>query len=122
MADNERPEGLETKDTRGTLLGYTPAEVPHVSRTAGELSDREREQASLAAGTPHAGRFDDKVAPMVLGEPSDSDHARRVGEGRYPAEGPAAPQESAGPAPSNEQPATAVPTRRASGGAGGSAR
>jgi hypothetical protein len=90
MADEKRPEGLETKDTRSTLLGYIPAQVPHVSRTAHELSDRERENSLLSAGTPHAGAFDDKVAERF--EESDSEHARRVGEGHFPAEGPAAPR------------------------------
>jgi hypothetical protein len=111
MADNTRPEGLETKDTRGTLLGYIPAEVPHVSRTAGELSDREREVAELSAGTPHAGSFDDKVAPVTLGEASDAEDARRVGEGHYPAEAPAA-KLTRSAAPRNKQPDTAVPDKR----------
>lgn len=93
MADEKRPEGLETKDTSGTLgtfLGYVPAQVPHVARTAHELSDKERENSLLPAGTPHAGAFDDRVAERL--EESDSEHARRVGEGRYPAESPAAPR------------------------------
>jgi hypothetical protein len=96
MADDKRPEGLETKDTRGTLLGYIPAEVPHVSRTAHELSDDERANAERSAGTPHAGAFNDEVAAVTLGQPSDSEHARRVGEGHYPAEAPAAPAQGRG--------------------------
>lgn len=109
MADDKRPEGLETKDTRGTLLSYTPAEVPHVSRTGGELSDAERENADRAIGSPHSGSFDDSVAADSLGQKSDSPDARRVGEGHYPAEGPAAPGAAK---PKNDQPDSAVPNKR----------
>jgi hypothetical protein len=91
MADDKRPDGLETKDTRGTLIGYTTAEVPHVSRSESELSDKERENSWRSSGTPHAGDFTDEVSAETLGEKSDAESARRVGEGYYPGEAPAAP-------------------------------
>lgn len=44
MADNDRPEGLETKSTEEALT-YRPAAVPHISRTGSELTDDERRRA-----------------------------------------------------------------------------
>lgn len=113
MAEETRPEGLETKDTRGTLLGYIPAEVPHVSRTAHELSDAERSDTWKPVGTPHAGEFNGEVSTLSVGDKSDSEHARRVGEGHYPAEAPAAPSARKAAAPKNEQPESATPKRPA---------
>lgn len=45
MAEDERPADMETKDTRGTLLGYIPSTVPHLSRTGSELTEEERKLA-----------------------------------------------------------------------------
>lgn len=44
MAD-ERPADLETKDTRGTLLGYIPSAVPNENRVGEALTEDERRRA-----------------------------------------------------------------------------
>ena len=45
VVHREAPEGLETKDTRGTLIGYSPSPVPHQDRTGANLEEDERRKA-----------------------------------------------------------------------------
>jgi hypothetical protein len=51
----ETPEGLETKDTRGALLGYEPSQVPHLDRTGSALGDDERRRADQHGDLAHGG-------------------------------------------------------------------
>lgn len=55
MADDDRPDGMETKSTRNTLVGYTAAAVPNDDRTGDNLTDDERRRANLVVGSPAQG-------------------------------------------------------------------
>lgn len=55
MANEQVPEHLEYKDTRGTVLGYTAAPVPHENRVGSALSDDERKQGDAVTGSPAQG-------------------------------------------------------------------
>lgn len=55
-ANQNRPEGMETKstgstlppdNTRNTVLGYIPSTVPNTTRTGGELTEEEQRIADI---------------------------------------------------------------------------
>jgi hypothetical protein len=49
----EAPEGLEHKDTRGALIGYSPSQVPNRDRTGSALDDDERRKADQHGDLAH---------------------------------------------------------------------
>lgn len=55
MADDKAPEHLEYKNTKGTVLGYTAAPVPHANRVGPALSEDERTAADGVTGSPAQG-------------------------------------------------------------------
>lgn len=59
MAQQEKDDrltpDLEYKDTRGTVLGYTAAPVPHENRVGSALTDEERKRADSVVGSPAQG-------------------------------------------------------------------
>lgn len=67
MAEDTPPADMETKDTRGTLLGYIPSTVPHISRTGSELTEEERKRA------------DDRLRQDGTGVPESEHQAAQFG-------------------------------------------
>lgn len=63
--DRLTPE-LEYKDTRGTVLGYTAAPVPHENRVGSALSDEERDNTNKVVGSPAQGNgiTNENLAPV----------------------------------------------------------
>lgn len=57
MADSALPPpaDLEYKSTKDAVIGYTPAAVPHISRSGTELTDAEVEHSALVVGSPAQG-------------------------------------------------------------------
>ena len=57
MADSELPPpaNLEYKSTKDTLIGHTPAAVPHVNLTGTALSAEQRAAADQVTGSPAQG-------------------------------------------------------------------
>lgn len=59
MAQQEKDDrltpDLEYKDTRGTVLGYTAAPVPHENRVGSQLDEDERKAADGVVGSPAQG-------------------------------------------------------------------
>lgn len=64
VAETERPADMETKDTRGTLLGYIPSTVPNLTRTGSELTEEERKLA------------DDRLRDDRMSGVSEEEHKR----------------------------------------------
>lgn len=57
MADSALPPpaNLEYKDTRNTVIGHTPAAVPHVTVSGTALTDEQRRRADQVVGSPAQG-------------------------------------------------------------------
>ncbi len=72
MAEDTPPADMETKDTRGTLLGYIPSTVPHISRTGSELTDDERKRADDRLRQDGTGVAEDEHKRSQFGIGTDS--------------------------------------------------